>query len=202
MTNENLYAYVRVSSAFQKEDRQVIAMREFGVTETNIMVEKLSGKDFNRPVYWELMGKLRAGDIMVIKSIDRLGRNYEEIIEQWRNITKEMKAQIVVLDMPLLDTRAKGRDLTGAFVADLVLQILSYVAETERIFLRRRQAEGIMAARERGVQFGRPRRDLPDDFGLLVKLWEGNEISFWEALKRSGLKRSTFYRRLKDYRRP
>ena len=145
----NVYGYVRVSTKEQNEARQVIAIREFGVDEQNIFVEKQSGKDFNRPQYKRLLRKLKAGDTLVIKSIDRLGRNYDEIIEQWRIITKEKQAAIVVLDMPLLDTR-QGRDLTGTLIADLVLQLLSYVAQTEREFIRRRQAEGIAAAKKTG----------------------------------------------------
>lgn len=153
----NVYGYVRVSTKEQNEDRQIIALREFPVDEKSIYTDKLSGKDFNRPCYRKLLRRLRKGDVLVIKSIDRLGRNYEEILEQWRIITKVKKADIVVLDMPLLDTRAKGRDLTGTFIADLVLQILSYVAETERENIRQRQREGIAAARMRGIRFGRPR---------------------------------------------
>lgn len=145
----NVYGYVRVSTKEQNEARQVIAIREFGVDEQNIFVEKQSGKDFNRPQYKRLLRKLKAGDTLVIKSIDRLGRNYDEIIEQWRIITKEKQAAIVVLDMPLLDTR-QGRDLTGTLIADIVLQLLSYVAQTEREFIRRRQAEGIAAAEKTG----------------------------------------------------
>lgn len=151
-TEGKTIGYVRVSTREQNEDRQVIAMREFGIPEEHILVEKQSGKDFNRPIYQSIVASLRPGDILVIKSIDRLGRNYEEIIEQWRIITKEKKAAIVVIDMPLLDTR-KEHDLTGTLVADLVLQLLSYVAETERRFIKQRQAEGIAAARARGVRF-------------------------------------------------
>ena len=149
----NVYGYVRVSTKEQNEARQVIAMHEFGVVEQNVFIEKQSGKDFNRPQYKKLLRKLKAGDTLVIKSIDRLGRNYDEIIEQWRIITKEKQAAIVVLDMPLLDTR-QGRDLTGTLIADIVLQLLSYVAQTEREFIKRRQAEGIAAAKARGVRFG------------------------------------------------
>ena len=159
-----VYGYIRVSTKEQNEDRQRIALAEFSVPEENIFIDKLSGKDFNRPQYKKLMRKLRAGDSLVIKSIDRLGRNYEEILNQWRIITKEKKADIVVLDMPLLDTRQTGRDLTGTFVADLVLQILSYVAQTERENIKQRQKEGIAAAKLRGVQFGRPRKPIPDNF--------------------------------------
>ena len=153
-----------MSTKEQNEDRQRIALAEFPVPENHIFLDKLSGKDFERPQYKKLMKKLRPGDILVIKSIDRLGRNYEEILNQWRIITKEKRADIVVLDMPLLDTRQTGRDLTGTFVADLVLQILSYVAQTERENIKQRQKEGIAAAKLRGVQFGRPRKPLPDNF--------------------------------------
>lgn len=159
-----IYGYIRVSTKEQNEDRQRIALAEFPVPENHIFLDKLSGKDFERPQYKKLTKKLRPGDILVIKSIDRLGRNYEEILNQWRIITKEKRADIVVLDMPLLDTRQTGRDLTGTFVADLVLQILSYVAQTERENIKQRQKEGIAAAKLRGVQFGRPRKPLPDNF--------------------------------------
>jgi len=150
------YGYVRVSTKEQNEDRQVLALLECGVRERNIWVDKQSGKDFNRPKYQQLISEMKPGDTLFIKSIDRLGRDYEEIINQWRIITKELQVAIVVLDIPLLDTRKKEQDLTGVFIADLVLQILSYVAQTEREFMRRRQAEGIAAARLKGVQFGRP----------------------------------------------
>ena len=152
------YGYVRVSTKEQKEDRQMAAMREFGVKDSCIILDKQSGKDFDRPGYQRLIRRLKAGDTLVIKSIDRLGRNYEEILEQWRLLTKERQVSIVVLDMPLLDTR-QGRDLTGALIADIVLQLLSYVAQTEREFNRRRQAEGIAAAKARGVHFGRSSKD-------------------------------------------
>ena len=156
-----IYGYARVSTKDQCEERQLIDLRAFSVPEKNIFIDKLSGKDFNRPKYRSLLRKLGPGDIFVVKSIDRLGRNYEEILEQWRVITKEKKADIVVLDMPLLDTRKTGKNLTGTFVADLVLQILSYVAQTERENIHQRQMEGIAAARLRGVQFGRPRKENP-----------------------------------------
>ena len=159
----NTYGYVRVSTREQNDARQLAAMREFGVDEKNIVTEKLSGKDFNRPRYQHLVKKLRPEDVLVVKSIDRLGRNYEEILEQWAYITKERGAAIVVLDMPLLDTR-QGRDLTGTLIADIVLQLLSYVAQTERENIHQRQAEGIAAAKARGVRFGAPCRALPDNF--------------------------------------
>ena len=164
MDEGRIFGYVRVSTKEQNEDRQVIAMREFGVADKSIYMDKQSGKDFERPAYKRLMKRLKPGDVLVIKSIDRLGRDYDETLEQWRVITKEMKAAIVVLDMPLLDTRQKERSLTGTFIADLVLQILSYVAETEREFNHRRQAEGIAAAKEKGVRFGRPPKERPEEF--------------------------------------
>ena len=158
-----IYGYVRVSSKEQNEDRQVVAMREFGVRDKNIVVEKQSGKDFDRPLYQRMVKKMKPGDTLVIKSIDRLGRNYDEILEQWRFLTKEKDIAIVVLDMPLLDTR-QGRDLTGVLISDIVLQLLSYVAQTEREFIRQRQKEGIAAARERNVKFGRPEYVIPSEF--------------------------------------
>lgn len=165
-----VYGYVRVSTKEQNEARQVIAMREFGIDEQNVFVEKQSGKDFNRPQYKRLLRKLKAGDTLVVKSIDRLGRNYDEIIEQWRILTKEKQAVIVVLDMPLLDMR-QGRDLTGTLIADIVLQLLSYVAQTEREFIRRRQAEGILAAKARGVRFGAKPKEKPFDYEAYFVQW-------------------------------
>lgn len=173
-----IYGYVRVSTKEQCEDRQLLALKEFPVAESNIFMDKLSGKDFNRPKYRSLIRKIKPGDILVIKSIDRLGRNYEEILEQWRFITKGKQADIVVLDMPLLDTRQTGKDLTGTFVADLVLQILSYVAQTERENTRQRQMEGIAAAKLRGVRFGRPRKEVPPDFQRLKTEWENKKNFF------------------------
>ncbi len=190
----NVYGYVRVSTKEQNEDRQIIALREFPVDEKSIYTDKLSGKDFNRPCYRKLLRRLRKGDVLVIKSIDRLGRNYEEILEQWRIITKVKKADIVVLDMPLLDTRAKGRDLTGTFIADLVLQILSYVAETERENIRQRQREGIAAARMRGVRFGRPRKVIPSEFASIKLGWEEGKISSRQAAKQLNIAQDTFLR--------
>ena len=162
-----IYGYVRVSSKEQNEDRQVVAMREFGVRDKNIVVEKQSGKDFDRPLYQRMVKKMKTGDTLVIKSIDRLGRNYDEILEQWRFLTKEKDIAIVVLDMPLLDTR-QGRDLTGVLISDIVLQLLSYVAQTEREFIRQRQKEGIAAARERNVKFGRPEYVIPSAFLSII----------------------------------
>ena len=173
--------YIRVSTKEQCEDRKFLALKEFPVEKKNILMDKLSGKDINRPKYKSLIKKLKPGDILVVKSIDRLGRNYEEILEQWRFITKGKRADIVVLDMPLLDTRQTGKDLTGTFVADLVLQILSYVAQTERENTRQRQMEGIAAAKLRGVRFGRPRKEVPPDFKRLKAEWQGKQTSLREA---------------------
>ncbi len=189
-----IYGYVRVSARDQCEDRQILALQQFPVPDGNIFTDKLSGKDFNRPQYKKLMRKLKSGDILVVKAIDRLGRNYEEIQNQWRIITKEKKADIVVIDMPLLDTRKSGRDLTGTFVADLVLQILSYVAQTERENIRQRQREGIAAARQRGVRFGRPKLPLPDNFSCVKEEWESGRIVSREAARLLGVSQDTFLR--------
>lgn len=186
-----MLGYVRVSTREQNEDRQVIAMREFGVPEEHILVEKQSGKDFNRPIYQRLVASLRPGDILVVKSIDRLGRNYEEIIEQWRILTKEKKAAIVVIDMPLLDTR-KEHDLTGTLVADLVLQLLSYVAETERRFIKQRQAEGIAAAKARGVRFGPKEMEKPESYPAVLEVYNRGGISQRRAALLLGVSRFTF----------
>ncbi|RFZ77831.1 recombinase family protein [Lacrimispora amygdalina] len=188
------YGYVRVSSKDQNEDRQLIAMREFGVLERNIFRDKQSGKDFNRPAYQKLLKKIRPGDTFVIKSIDRLGRDYEEIIEHWRVISKERGVGIVVLDMPLLDTRKKDRDLTGTFIADLVLQILSYVAQKEREFNRQRQAEGIAAAKAKGVKFGRPPKERPAEFYGILKDWRCGKLSARKAARQLGIAHKTFTR--------
>ena len=192
------YGYARVSTRTQKEDRQLAALKEFGVPEHRIIVEKQSGKDFNRPLYQELARTLRSGDILVVKSIDRLGRNYDEILEQWAYITKTKRAAIVVLDMPLLDTRA-GRDLTGTLVADIVLQLLSYVAQTERDFLRQRQAEGIAAAKERGARFGPQRIPMPEGFDDLAEDWWKGGVSATEAGRLLGVSRKTFTRRAAEW---
>ena len=186
------YGYVRVSTQEQNEARQLAAMREFGVEEQNIIVEKLSGKDFNRPRYQRLVRGIGAEDVLVVKSIDRLGRNYEEILNQWGFITKKRKAAIVVLDMPLLDTR-RGRDLTGTLIADIVLQLLSYVAQTERENIHRRQAEGIAAAKARGVRFGPPPRTLPDNFEGLRRAWRSGELSMRAAAEACGMPTTTFH---------
>ena len=196
----NVYGYIRVSSTDQNEDRQLLAMREKAVPGKNIFMDKQSGKDFDRPQYKKLVKKIRTGDQLYVLSIDRLGRNYEEIQNQWRILTKEKGVDIAVLDMPLLDTRL-NKDLMGTFIADLVLQILSFVAQNERENIRKRQAEGIAAAKARGVRFGRPRSEFPDDFGATVREWEQKRISFSEALFRCGVSKATFYRRLREYRR-
>ncbi|MDR3240537.1 MAG: recombinase family protein [Clostridiales bacterium] len=192
MAEDRMFGYVRVSTLMQREDRQLIAMREFGVPEGQIYTDKQSGKDFQRPAYQKLIGRLESDDVLVIQSIDRLGRDYQEIGAQWRIITKEKGAAIVVLDMPLLDTRQKDRDLTGTFVADLVLSILSYVAETERRFLHKRQAEGIAAAKAKGVRFGRPAVEPTELFYTLAKEWEGGEISAREGARQLGIHHKTF----------
>ncbi len=195
----NNYGYVRVSSTDQNEDRQMIALHEAGVTDENIFMDKQSGKDFERPNYKKLLRKLKRGDLLYVLSIDRLGRNYNEILDQWRIMTKEKDIDICVLNMPLLDTR-NGKDLMGTFIADIVLQILSFVAQNERENIRRRQAEGIAAARLRGVKLGRPELVVPDNFGETVKLWEKGRITFDETLCRTQMKEATFYRRLHKYR--
>lgn len=187
----NTYGYVRVSTQEQNEARQLAAMQEFGVAEKNIIVEKLSGKDFQRPCYQRLVKALQPEDVLVVKSIDRLGRNYDEILEQWGVITKKRKAAIVVLDMPLLDTR-QGRDLTGTLIADIVLQLLSYVAQTERENIRQRQAEGIAAAKAKGVHFGPERRTLPDCFEELRQAWRNKQMTLRAAAAACGIPKSTF----------
>ena len=189
--DNKIYGYVRVSTKEQNLDRQLLAMREFGVLEKQIYQDKLSGKDFERPSYRRLLKKLKPGDTLVIKSIDRLGRNYDEILEQWRIITKEKGAAVVVLDMPLLDTR-QGRDLTGTLIADIVLQLLSYVAQTERDFIRQRQAEGIAAAKARGKHLGRRPKEKPDDYPAVYELWYSGEVSARSAASRLGVNHKTF----------
>ena len=192
------YGYARVSSQEQNTARQLSAIRAFGVAEKNIIVEKQSGKNFQRPLYLALVRRLRSGDTLVVKSIDRLGRNYAEILEQWACITKERKSAIVVLDMPLLDTR-QGRDLTGTLIADIVLQLLSYVAQTERENIRQRQAEGIAEAQARGVRFGPERKALPEEFTVLAERWQRGEVSSRKAAGRLGVSYQTFLRRAKEY---
>ena len=192
-----VYAYVRVSSTDQNEDRQMIAMEQAGVPEENIYIDKQSGKDFNRPNYKRLMKRLREGDILYILSIDRLGRNYEEIQNQWRIITKEKKVDIVVIDMPLLDTR-RDKNLLGTFISDMVLQLLSFVAENERENIRSRQAAGIAAAKAKGVKFGRPVKEVSEEFAREVELWAKKEISLEEILQKYDMCRATFYRRVRE----
>ena len=191
MKTGSTYGYVRVSTRDQNEARQLVAMKEFGVSENSIFMDKQSGKDFNRPQYQLLLQRLQPGDVLVVKSIDRLGRNYEEILEQWRLITKDKGVAIVVLDMPLLDTR-QGRDLTGTLIADIVLQLLSYVAETERAFIRQRQAEGIAAAKARGVHMGRPRKERGEAYERYAEMWERGQISAREAAAELGIAHTTF----------
>lgn len=190
----NIYGYARVSSKDQNEARQIIALSQFPVKKENIYIDKFSGKDFDRPKYSELIKILKEQDILVIKEIDRLGRNYEEILEQWRVITKEIKADIVVLDMPLLDTRTRKENLTGTFIADLVLQILSYVAETERQSDKQRQREGIEAAKKRGVKFGRPCIPVPEEFYDLKEKWLNKKITSREAATTINVSQDTFLR--------
>ena len=187
------YGYVRVSSRDQNEERQMIAMQDFGVEKKQIYLDKQSGKDFERPQYQKLMRKIKSGDTLVIKSIDRLGRNYDEILVQWRTITKQKKAAIVVLDMPLLDTR-QNRDLTGTLIADIVLQLLSYVAQTEREFIKQRQKEGIAAAKARGVRFGRAPMEHPADYNKVYAVWKQGDISAREAGRRLNISYKTFLR--------
>ena len=194
----NVYGYVRVSSIDQNEDRQIICMSDNNVPKGNVYVDKQSGKDFERPQYKKLVKKLKAGDLLYILSIDRLGRNYEEIQKQWRILTKDIGIDICVIDMPLLDTR-NGKDLMGTFIADLVLQILSFVAQSERENIKKRQAEGIAAAKAKGVKFGRPEIAKPDDFSNIVKDWNKGTISTAEALKLCNMSTSTFYRRRREY---
>lgn len=193
-----VYGYVRVSSKDQNEDRQMIALREVGVPEKNIFVDKQSGKDFNRPKYKRLLKRLKTDDLLYIKSIDRLGRNYEEIQNQWRILTKDKKVDIVVLDMPLLDTR-RGKDLVGTFLSDIVLQVLSFVAENERSNIRQRQAEGIAATKARGVRFGRPPATLPENFYQVYQQWKSGKITGLEAARMCDMPMSTFRYRAEIY---
>ena len=189
---ENTYGYIRVSSTDQNEDRQRIALRKRAVPPQNIYMDKQSGKDFNRPQYKKMVRRLREGDLLYILSIDRLGRNYEEIQNQWRVLTKEVGVDICVIDMPLLDTRY-GKDLIGTFIADLTLQILSFVAENERTNIRQRQRQGIAAAKARGVRFGRPPRPLPENFHQVHRDWRGKKLTLREAARACGMPPSTFY---------
>ena len=192
------YGYARVSSREQNEDRQMIAFDEANVPKENIFVDKQSGKDFNRPKYRRLLRRLKVDDVLFVKSIDRLGRDYAEILEQWRILTKEKKIDIVVIDMPLLDTR-RGKDLMGTFLSDIVLQVLSFVAENERKNIRQRQKEGIEAAKLRGVQFGRPLKPMPENFRHIYYRWIGKEITGEEAAQLCNVARATFYRKVREW---
>lgn len=192
----NIYGYVRVSSKEQNEDRQLFALQQLQISEKNIFIDKQSGKDFDRPQYKNLLNKIKKDDLLYIKSINRLGRNYKEILEQWRLITKEKEVDIVVMDMPLLDTR-KGKDLIGTFLSDIVLQILSFVAESERKNIRQRQAEGIATAKAKGVRFGRPLKPLPENYFEIYLLWKSGKINGTNAAKKCGMPLTTFRYRAK-----
>lgn len=194
----NIYGYIRVSSRDQNICRQILAMEQLNISKQNLFVDKQSGSDFDRPAYKKLMRRLKQGDILYIKSIDRLGRNYNEILEQWRYLTKERNVNIVVLDMPLLDTRNEN-DLLKSFIIDIVLQILSFVAENERNNIRSRQAEGIEAAKKRGVKFGRPSKPLPENFDTIYNKWKMNELSIRQASKECNMPKSTFYSKASHY---
>lgn len=198
MTENKTYGYIRVSSTDQNEERQLVAMRAAQAPEKNVYMDKQSGKDFDRPQYKRLVKKLKTGDLLYILSIDRLGRNYEEIQNQWRILTKEKGIDIAVLDMPLLDTR-QGKDLMGTFIADLVLQILSFVAQSERENIRRRQAEGIAAAKAKGVRFGRPPKPLPENFHCVYQRWKAGKITGITAAKECGMPLATFRYRAAIY---
>lgn len=195
----SIYGYVRVSATDQNEERQMLAMHAQGVPDRNIYMDQRSGKDFNRPQYRRMVKRLQQGDLLYVLSIDRLGRNYDEIQRQWRILTKDIGIDVCVIDMPLLDTR-RSKDLLGTFVADLVLQVLSFAAHNERDNIRKRQAEGIAAARARGVHLGRPTLKLPPDFAEIVHAWERNELSTEEAAKRCNMSTTTFYRRWREMR--
>ena len=194
------YGYIRVSSTDQNEDRQLLALRNKGVPVKRIYMDKQSGKDFNRPQYRCMLKKFKQGDLLYILSIDRLGRNYKEILEQWQELTKRREIDIVVLDMPLLDTRSTDRDLTGTFIADMMLQLLSYVAQIERENIRQRQAEGIAAARVRGVRLGRPPLPKPKEYWAIKELVGGGELTHAEAAMRLGVSRTTFEKWLREDR--
>ncbi|WP_029541154.1 recombinase family protein [Selenomonas sp. AB3002] len=195
----NIYGYARVSTREQNTDRQVLSLRKAKVPNKCILIDRVSGKDFQRPAYQRLLKKLKKGSLLYIHSLDRLGRNYQEIIREWRRITKEKGADIVVLDMPLLDTR-KGKDLIGTFLSDLVLQILSFVAENERTSIRQRQAEGIAAAKERGVRFGRPQRKIPQEFYRQCEKWRQGKVTLAQAAEKCGMPASTFYYKARHIR--
>ena len=193
-----VYGYMRVSSRDQNEDRQRAALYEVGVPEAHVFLDKQSGKDFDRCQYKKMVRKLKKDDLLYVKSIDRLGRNYAEILEEWRVLTKERGVDIVVLDMPLLDTR-RGKDLMGTFLSDIVLQVLSFVAENERMNIRQRQAEGIAAARARGVRFGRPPRPLPENFEPVCRDWRDKKITLKQAAEACGMPAGTFYSKARRY---
>jgi len=195
--SSTLYGYVRVSSLDQNEDRQLIEMERIGIPKNNIYIDKQSGKDFNRPKYKKLIRRLQEGDVLYILSIDRLGRNYEEILNQWRLITKDMKVDVVVIDMPLLDTR-RDKNLLGTFISDMVLQLLSFVAQNERENIKKRQAQGIAAAKARGVKFGRPVKGVSDEFANEVARWSKGELNMEDLLLKYGISQSTFYRRVRE----
>lgn len=195
----DIYGYARVSSIDQNEERQLIALHQAGVEQEHIFIDKQSGKNFDRPQYQKMVKRLKGGELLYIQSIDRLGRNYEEIQQQWRILTKEKGVDICVLDMPLLDTR-RGKDLVGTFLSDIVLQVLSFVAENERNNIRRRQAEGIAAARARGVHLGRPFKEIPAEFESIVKQWEQKIITMAQVMQITGMSETTFYRRRKEWR--
>lgn len=197
MNKSEAYAYIRVSSQEQNEERQLVAMRQLNIQDKNMYIDKQSGKDFDRPNYNKMVNKMKPGDLLYILSIDRLGRNYEEIQNQWRVLTKEKNIDICVIDMPLLDTR-NGKDLMGTFIADLVLQILSFVAQNERENIRKRQAQGIAAAKAKGVKFGRPEIPVPEDFVKIVGAWKKGKIPIGTALEQSKMSESTFYRRVRE----
>ena len=195
---ENIYGYVRVSSQEQNECRQIIALKEVGVSDENIFLDKLSGKDFERPQYKELLKKLDKNSVLYIKSIDRLGRSYKDLCDQWRIITKEIGAAIVVIDMPILDTRQE-KNLLGTLICDLVLSLLSYVAESEYIAIHQRQAEGIAAAKANGVRLGRPPKPLPKNFPVIFQKWKDKKITISEAAQECGVSKTTFYEKAKKY---
>ncbi len=192
------YGYVRVSSKDQNPDRQVKAMKEKGLIDGHIYIEYISGKTFDRPIYKQMLKRMKAGDLLVVKSIDRLGRNYDEILEQWRYLTKEKGIDIEVIDMPLLNTTCGIGGLTGIFLSDIVLQILAYLAQSEREFIKQRQAEGIAIAKEKGVQFGARRKELPDNSGELLEAWKMKKISAKDTARLLGISSATFYRRVRE----
>lgn len=196
---QSTYGYIRVSSTDQNEDRQMDALQRLTIPQRNIYMDKQSGKDFNRPQYKKLVKRMKRGDLLYIHSIDRLGRNYEEIQRQWRVLTKDVGVDICVLDMPLLDTR-NGKDLMGTFIADLVLQILSFVAQSERENIKKRQEEGIAAAKARGVRFGRPSLPPPENFEALAEAWEQKKLPLRQILEQCGMSEATFYRRMRELR--